>query len=148
MVRAKTGTRIGNAADLTWEEIHFKEKYALLPKTKNKKPFRVYLPQEIIIVLANLPKTDEKVFGFSCHQTLYKAMKRTAKKAGLSYLTPHEIGRHTFATWYMMYVEPNIKKLMIAGNWQSVQSVLQYIQEVPDEAKTAVEKITQIVVVR
>lgn len=139
---AKTGVRIGNAVDLTWDDVNL-QKHRAVMMTKNGDIHHVYLPTEVVVLLSNMKK-GEKVFGYACRSSLYGVMKNTAKKAGLPYLTPHEIGRHTFATWYMEFVEPNLKKLMEAGGWKSIQSVIKYVHVVPSEAKTAVEKFPEI----
>ncbi len=141
---AKTGARVGSATALDWDDVNLQKSRAVLRNTKNGDTHYAYLPVEVVALLANMENKTGKVFGYACRQSLYDVMKRTAKKADLPYLTPHEIGRHTFATWYMEFVEPNLKKLMEAGGWKSVQSVIRYVHVVPSEAKTAVEKMPEI----
>ena len=42
-------------------------------------------------------------------------LKKACEVAGVEYLTPHEPGRHTFATWKRRYAGLDLKGLAMAG---------------------------------
>ena len=138
---AYTGRRIGEAVALYWQDVDLENRSALIRKTKNRRPATVYLSGPVLEVLANLKgkKKRGKVFGYAGRSSVYRPWREACEKAGVN-LTPHEMGRHTFGTWGRRYAGMDLKELMVAGGWDSIQSVVRYANVTDEEVREAVDK--------
>lgn len=104
--------------------------YAMRPgwvnigRTKNGTPAFVPLPPVAIeAVKAIMPaRKDAPVFGYETVQGVNSALRRAAKRAGVPYLSTHEIGRHTFAA-RLLAAGHDIKMVKEAGRWKKLQVV-------------------------
>lgn len=114
----ETGTRIGNSTALTWNDVDLNEGTAYFGKTKNGDDHTAYLSPDLVTELANL-KTVEKVFGYSSRHTASKAWDRVIVRAGIDRFTPHEAGRHGFATEMIVRNGIDIPTVAKLGNWKS-----------------------------
>lgn len=141
---AYTGRRITEAVNLTWDDLDLQNAKALIGKTKNGEPIFVDLHVDLLAMLANLPDKEDRVFNFTHRHSVYGTWRRTCKRAGIPYITPHEMGRHTFATFMRRYGGLDLRGLMAAGGWKSVQSVVRYAKVAPDEVTEAVSKLPTI----
>jgi integrase len=92
-----TGARVSEALRLTWSDIDFNARSALLRKTKGGEPRTVALTDTLFVVLANLPRRDP-VFLYANRHSVYGIWKTTCCTAGIAYVPPHQAGRHSFAT--------------------------------------------------
>lgn len=120
-----TGTRVGNAVTLKWEDVDLQKGEAFLPQTKNGESHTAVLPPITIAALANLSKDRAKVFGYSSRWVVYKPWKAICEAAGIKYLTPHEAGRHGFATEMIVRNGQDIATTMDLGNWKSSKLLLE-----------------------
>jgi integrase len=77
-----------------------------------------------------------------CH--VYGPLKTACRAAGLEYLSPHQLGRHTYATWLRKYAARDLKGLQVDGGWDSIASVARYAHVVPGETATAVDKLPTV----
>lgn len=75
---------------------------------------------------------------------VHRPLRTACKNAGLPYLSPHKLGRHTYATWLRRYAGRDLRGLMEDGGWKSVNSVLRYMHVVPGETATAVDKLPAV----
>ncbi|PHV48369.1 integrase [Janthinobacterium sp. BJB301] len=67
---------------LTWDSINFNEQTAFIPESKNGRPRTLALRKDILVLLQQLPRDDEKVFPMSL-DALCKAWARICKAADL-----------------------------------------------------------------
>lgn len=66
------------------------------------------------------------------------------KRAGLPYLTPHQLGRHTYAIWLRRYAQRDLRGIMEDGGWKSINSVIRYTHVVAGETAKAVDKLPRV----
>ncbi len=92
--QVKTGARRGEALGLKWTQIDFDEKTAFLPETKNGRPRKLPLREELIEMLRALKQADvgEQVFPFTI-PVLCKVWRRICDLAGVTDLHVHDL-RH------------------------------------------------------
>lgn len=87
-----TAARRSETLNLTWDYIDVEEKTAYLPETKNGRPRKLPLRDELLEMLAALPRTGTKVFGLT-NDGLRKAWRRICEAAGSDDLHLHDL-RH------------------------------------------------------
>jgi integrase len=134
----QSGARVGEATALEWKDVNLQEGWARFGRTKNGHPHKVHLTVEMVALLANLPK-GRKVFGFATRHCVYRPWKVTCRRAGIAPLTPHEAGRHSFATAAARHgIDPaTIARL---GNWHSPRFVMDtYVQ--PRDGREVIEEV-------
>jgi integrase len=73
-----------------------------------------------------------------------RPLMSACKRAGLEYLTPHQLGRHTYATWLRIYAKRDLKGLQVDGGWDSIASVARYAHVVPGETAIAVDLLPSV----
>lgn len=137
---AKTGRRVSEAVNLTWDDVDLQKGVAYLPTTKTGRPVSVHLTPDLVAVMANLPKR-ERVFGYSYRWSVLTAIKRTCERASIKYLTTHELGRHTFATLYLRH-GGNLRELMEAAD-MTPNTASRYAHIEPSEAKKKADNLPE-----
>lgn len=135
-----TGRRIGDAVKLDWQDVNLQQRTALIRRPKNGKPIGVYLTGPAFEALANLDDRKGKVFGYPARWSVYKPLKAACKAAGVSYISPHKLGRHSFAT-HALRAGAGIHEVMRAGGWESIQSMMVYAHVVPDDVRRTMEGV-------
>lgn len=115
----ETGARIGEATALTWGDLDLQASNATFGKTKNGDPHTVWLSPGMVAELANLSRDTRKVFGYSSRHTVAKQWNKTIERAGIEKRTPHEAGRHGFATELIVRHGVDIPTAAKMGNWKS-----------------------------
>jgi integrase len=120
-----TGARVSEALAVEWEDIDFKAKTVLIKQTKLGNERRAHLPQSLIVVLANLPRSNSGrgVFWYETRNHCLMAWRRAAKRARIAPLSMHSC-RHGFATALLQRgIDPvSVAKL---GGWKSVRHVFE-----------------------
>lgn len=98
-----------------------------LAKTKNEDSRVVHLPPFVNEALKLLPHTkpDALLFQLETRWALNTMIARACDRAGVERLTPHQIGRHTFARRFLEGGN-STKALMDAGGWKSLAAVEKY----------------------
>jgi integrase len=134
-----TGCRLSEALALQWSDIDLPNATAFVRITKNGEPRTVFLPPNVVGVLANIG-TDKSVFRFSKAGALYELFNQAAKKAGLD--LPDRVAfhllRHTFGAWMRRYGGLDTSGLVGTGAWKSPRAAAIYEHvEVSEEAKKA-----------
>ena len=140
-----TGRRITEVVNLDWEDIHLQRCSAMLYRTKNDEAFSVNLPPPVIAMLSETPEHARKgsVFGYKSKSSVYGPLQNACKAAGLEYLTPHQLGRHTFATW-LLNNGNDIKTVQMAGGWKSLAAASRYLHVTPSQAAKASNNLPDV----
>lgn len=138
MFMAHTGARISEAVRLEWKDVDFDNQIAILRTTKTE-PRVCDLPQALIIKLANLERTTDRVFRYASRNSIQTPWANAEKRAGIAHVAPHDAGRRFFATEMMQNgVDPvTVAK---AGGWNSKRMVLEVYAQ-PSDTKDAVNKV-------
>jgi integrase len=116
--------RIGEAINLSWDDVNLRERRVTIRKTKNGDPHTINLTAELVAELANLTKDGGKVFKFAARWSVYGSWRRACKKAGIEYIPPHQAGRHAFATEMIARNGIDVGTTAKLGNWKSVKLLL------------------------
>jgi integrase len=121
-----TGCRISNAVDIVGRDLNLEgsEPDVIFRDTKNGDPRRVVLPPELVEALQALPKAkaDERVLGYASRYTAAQAIERGCDAAGVPRVSPHQIGRHTFAA-RLLAAGYALKTVQEAGGWKDIDIV-------------------------
>lgn len=101
IVALHTGMRLSEITHLKWEDVFFKENYLIALNTKNGKSRELIITKQMKQELESLPRLSEYVFTNPVTKKPYKdfktTFKRAVEKAGIPYITFHEL-RHSTAS--------------------------------------------------
>jgi integrase len=123
LVMTYTGLRVGECLRARRPDFALKPGWVNVARTKNGDPAFVPLPPAAVEALdAIMPAGLEPVFGYRTSQGANKALARAARRAGVEYLSCHQIGRHTFAA-RILGAGYDIKTLKEAGRWKKLSVV-------------------------
>jgi Phage integrase family len=117
-----TGARISEALSLTWPDVYFSRRAALIRQTKTGSERIAHLPPPLVAALANIPgERTGNVFGYASRDSARKAWNRTIARAGIKQLSYHSL-RHGFAT---AALQAGIDVMTVAklGGWKTPQHV-------------------------
>ena len=79
------------------------------------------------------------VVAYAHRSALRKALKAAAKRAGVPYLSTHQVGRHTFATWMRQHARMDLPALKAVVGWRSINSAGHYAHVTPSETARAAD---------
>jgi integrase len=160
-----TGVRLGEALRLTWDDIRFGEKAAMVRFTKNGDPRPLLLRDDLCVALMAHSRTTnrERVFRFQqggwlklqllrAKLTALGILMPVRPKKGEKFRTPphrlkwvnHHTFRHTWATWMRRYGGADEIGLSQTGNWRDPRSVRRYVHAVTRDEWQRVEKLPAI----
>jgi len=95
------GMRSSEITNLKWSDVFLKENYLIALNTKNGKPRKIIITPQMKYYLERLPKLSDYVFTNPITKKPYKSFKstfkRTVERAGIPYITFHEL-RHSTAS--------------------------------------------------
>lgn len=128
----ETGRRVGDAIAMEPEWIIGRT--VNLPKTKNGDPARVVMTEDTAKLVHGLEARHGRVFGYMDRSSVYKTLRRAAKKATVPYLGTHQPGRHSFATT-LHEAGWQSSAIAEAGGWKSVRLVAERYEH-PTEAQS------------
>lgn len=118
---AVTGCRTSEALFADFDLPH---RTAIIGRDKNGNPKVVEYPVWVQVMIANLPRSDTaSIFGYAERRSVYGTLRRACARAGIPYLTPHQAGRHTFAT-NLLAAGKSLAFVMKAGHWASGRLVM------------------------
>lgn len=93
-----TGTRISEALRVQWDDLDLKAKTVMIRKTKISEGRQAHIPVQLLVALANLPRTPGRpVFFYRNRNNCYRVWDTVVKRAKIKRMTFHS-GRHGFAT--------------------------------------------------
>lgn len=97
-----SGLRVAECAKLQWQDLDFNEKIGLLKRGKGKKDRLFILSDRLISDLKEWPKESEYIFPNADEpistRTIQRAVKKAAKRAGITKNVYSHLLRHSFAT--------------------------------------------------
>lgn len=152
LLRLYTGARPGEAMGLDWADLDLAHARVVFRDTKNGEHRTSYLPERVVVALANLPEpegeTDKPapkgkrrgpVFpAYPDRWKLYENWKPAAKAAGLPDLRPHDVC-HVFGSWLYHFGEADLKKLLDTKRWKDLRSVERYTHSPGDDTRSLVD---------
>jgi integrase len=106
---------------LDWDQdVDLQTRQLTFRRTKNGKMRTAHIPDALLSELSRVPEGDRHgpVFAWSHKAHVRRPLMNAAKRAGLEYLTPHQLGRHTYATWLRIYAKRDLRGLQVDGGWQ------------------------------
>jgi integrase len=126
--------------------VDLKSRQLTFRRTKNGKMRTAHIPDTLLAELSRVPEGDRHgpLFAWSHKAHVRRPLMNAAKRAGLEYLTPHQLGRHTYATWLRIYAKRDLRGLQVDGGWDSIASVARYAHVVPGETATAVNLLPDV----
>jgi integrase/ribosomal protein L37AE/L43A len=98
----ETAMRAGEAVRLEWTDIDFERRIITLNKPeKRSNPCMWRVSNELIAMLKNLPKNNQKIFGDATYNTFKQTFQRTRKRLAYTLQNPRleKITLHTFRHW-------------------------------------------------
>jgi integrase len=139
-----TGERLEKVIGIDWDrDVDLSLRTITFATTKNGEMRTVHIPDPLLVELSAIAETERhgRMFDWSDKGHVHRPLRNACKRAGLPYLSPHKLGRHTFATWLRRYAGRDLRGLMEDGGWKSVNSVVRYAHVVPGETVMAVDKL-------
>ena len=133
-----TGARISEAISLTWERVDLQRRILQLDVTKTGEHGWRAMPEKLFLELANRGSKDGRVLGWATRAGPRKALATLRKATGIAF-TPH-MARHTFAT-LLVDEGANLKDVMAAGGWRSLNSVNRYVADNVERVRKVVERL-------
>jgi len=119
---ATTGIRTTNALFAEYDLVNCS---AVIGKDKRGRPIVVQYPEWVRNLIANLPDYEtDSIFGYQSRWSVYSTLRRACGRAGIEYLTPHQLGRHTFAT-NLLKAGKSLAFVKEAGHWSSGKLVME-----------------------
>jgi len=93
----------------------------LIADTKNDDPREVLLPPFINEAMKLLDRSDPDapLFGYASRFSLVRIITRGCRRAGITYYSPHKVGRHTFAARFLADGN-SLLALQDAGGWKTI----------------------------
>ncbi|RWC29256.1 MAG: site-specific integrase [Mesorhizobium sp.] len=135
-----TGARIGEAVSLTWADVDFQGRTALIRQTKIGEERLAHLPPQLLAALANIPSNrnpDDQVFQYLHRENVRQVWDAAVKRAVIARLSPHSC-RHGFATT-MLHAGVDVKTVAKMGGWKDVATLVKtYAHAMGDRTVTNV----------
>lgn len=132
----QTGTRVSEAARVLPEHIDLSCRIISLERTKAGEWEERHITRELVIRLANLPKTDgEPLFGYSSRFGIRDRMIAVCRRAQIQFVPPHQAGRHSFAT-NAFAMGSSVVEVMKAGGWKTARMVLETYAHADDAGRS------------
>jgi integrase len=136
MTMAQTGRRVGECINWMRDDVNWDLGWVSTGRTKNGDPITVQIPERLLGVLLALPRFENgRLFGYQTNTSLRPSMVRCCAAAKIPYMSPHRIGRHTFASWSLIYNHMGLKEIKEAGGWKTMSQMERYVHVKPTDAQ-------------
>lgn len=123
LMMSLTGCRVSEAVAVERRDVRLdaSQPDVLFRDTKNGEPRRCILPAELVEALRALPEglPDSRLIGYSSRSTAAQAIERACDAAGIPRVSPHRLGRHTFAA-RLLDAGHTLKTVQEAGGWKDI----------------------------
>lgn len=142
-----TGERLEKVLAVDWDRhVDLYNRLITFPTTKNGEMRTVHVPDALLVELATVPEAERHgpMFPWRRKTVVHRPLKNACERAGIPYLSPHKLGRHTFATWLRRHAKRDLRGLMQDGGWKSINSVMRYAHVVAGETAEAVDKLPSV----
>jgi integrase len=135
-----TGARISEALAVTWADLDFDQRTALIRQTKIGAERLAHLPPKLVVALANLPR-NRKPFRYVSPAAALTAWNHASDRAGIDRLSFHSC-RHGFAT-ALLHRGVDVRTIAKLGGWKSANHVLRTYAHALDD-RTLTDKIFDV----
>lgn len=142
-----TGERLEKIVGLDWDnDVSLALRAITFRTTKNGEMRTAHIPDPLLIELTRVPEPDRqgRMFDWKHKTSVHKPLKAACERAGVRYLSPHPLGRHTYATWLRQYAKRDLRGLMEDVGWKSINSAVRYAHVVAGESVVAVDKLPMV----
>jgi integrase len=119
-----TGARISEALSVTWADVDFQTRKALIRQTKIGDERRAHLPPALVAAIAGITGEripDDPVFGYSSRSTAKPIWRAVCRRAKIKQLSYHSC-RHGFAT-AMLHAGVDPITVAKLGGWKDAKHV-------------------------
>ncbi len=124
LFQVMTGARRGETVNLTWDRIDFKAKTAFLPETKNGRARKLSLRQDLIEILAELPRDTPRIFDVGLDY-IVGAWNKACGMAGIEDLRIHDC-RHEALSRVAETGKFSIPELQVFSGHRDVRMLMRY----------------------
>lgn len=140
---AQTGTRVGEAVRVLPHHLELRRRVVLLETTKTDAWEERHITEELLVRLANLTLTDgAPVFAYSSRFGVTNRMKAVCRRAGIPFVSPHQAGRHSFAT-NALAAGATVREVMDAGGWKSARMLLEIYTHTEQAGRAVADRFDQ-----
>jgi integrase len=123
LIMSLTGCRVSEAVRVERRDVRLDVATpdVLFRDTKNGDPRRAILPAELVEALRALPdgQPESRLLGYSSRYTAAQALERACAASGVAHVSPHQVGRHTFAA-RLLDAGHTLKTVQEAGGWKDI----------------------------
>ena len=129
-------------------DVNLRERTAMLERTKESEWEVRHLTTELVVRIANLPTPRRRIntkrdtlplFGYSSRFTLRQAIQRICVAANIPYVSPHQAGRHSFAT-NALAAGFSVRDVMDAAGWKTARMLLEIYAHTEAPGRAIAEK--------
>ncbi|KQT54584.1 hypothetical protein ASG43_03090 [Aureimonas sp. Leaf454] len=121
----QTGTRVSEACRVKPADLDLDKRVIVLNKTKTGTFRPKHITRELADRIGALDLDPEKpVFGYADRFGVRNRMIAVCRRAGIEFVSPHQAGRHSFAT-NALAMGATLKDAMEAGDWKSSRLFLE-----------------------
>ncbi len=124
LFQVMTGARRGETVNLTWDRIDFEARTAYLPETKNGRARKLALRQDLIDILAELPKNTAFVFDVGLDH-IVGAWDKACSMAGVQDLRIHDC-RHEALSRLAETGKFSIPELQVFSGHRDIRMLMRY----------------------
>ena len=129
LMMSLTGCRVSEAVNVFRRDVRLdaREPDVIFRHTKNGEARRAILPAELVDALCALPdgRPEDRILGYASRYSAYQAIERAAAAAGVPHVSPHQIGRHTFAA-RLLDAGHTLKTVQEGGGWKDIGIVARH----------------------
>lgn len=125
----ETGMRLGEITRLTWDDIHIKERWAFVAKSKNGDERHALLTTRAVELLSLLPKSNTRVFPVNVN-SLGTEFREALKTLGITNLHFHD-SRHEACSRLCKFL--TVMELAAVIGHRDLKSLMVYYNPTPAE---------------
>lgn len=120
------GRRLGDALGRRPADLNPADGTLAIGRTKNGEPMLIDLHPGVLSLMLAMPDWEKRQWLFrdgpGSASNVRKDIQAACRKAGITYFSPHEMGRHAFAT-RMLRAGYSLEYVRKAGGWKTIEMV-------------------------